>query len=332
MKASVFTRYGSPEVLEIKEVPNPVVRDNEVLVRVKATSVNFADTLVRNFKAVSPEKFHMPFLFWLIGRISFGLNKPKVNILGSEFSGIVETAGRKVTRFKVGDHVFGYSGPSMGACAQYLRMPEKGIMAIKPANITFEQASAIPYGAVMALGALRKLNLKPGQKVLVNGASGGIGPLLVQLASAHFGAEVTGVCGERRLEYVKSLGAGKVIDYRREDFCQGEETYDYIFDVLGKVPFSNCRGVLVKNGKLLFISFKGKQILHMLWTSMFCTQKAVCVLINEKVEDLVRIGELVEAGKIRAVVDKTFSLEQASEAHVYAESGRKRGNVVITVD
>ena len=193
MKAIVFEEYGSPDELKLREVEKPVPKDNEIRIRIKATSVNFGDLMARNFKAVSPSKFNMPFLFWLPARLYFGFNKPKVNILGSELAGDVESVGKDVTRFKKGDQVFGYPGQSMGAYADYLCMPENGCVAIKPNNMSYEEAAVVPYGAIMALGLLRKANIQPGQKVLINGASGGIGSAAVQIAKHHFGAEVTGV-------------------------------------------------------------------------------------------------------------------------------------------
>jgi NADPH:quinone reductase-like Zn-dependent oxidoreductase len=331
MKASVFIEYGPPEVLHLTEVAKPSPKVNEVLIRVHATPVNFADTLIRNFKAISPRKFHMPFLFWLIGKVNFGFRKPKITILGSEFAGEVEAVGKDVTRFRKGDQVFGYCGPRMGAYAEYVCMPENGVLAIKPDTMTYEEAAAIPYGAIMALNILRKIKLNPGQKILINGASGGIGPLLVQLASSQFGAQVTGVCGTQRLEYIKALGANRVIDYSKEDFVNSGETYHFIIDILGKLSFSHCQHSLEKNGNILFVSFKMKQILQMVRTSIFSGKKVICVLINEKAEDLIEIKKLVETGKIKSIIDKDFPLEQAAEAHRYAESGMKKGTVVITI-
>ena len=331
MKAAVFTEYGPPEVLQLKEVTKPSPKDNEILIRIYATPVNFADTLIRNFRAISPRKFHMPFLFWLIGKVNFGFRKPKITILGSEFAGEVEAVGKDVTRFRKGDRVFGYCGPRMGANAEYLSMRENGVVAIKPATMTYEEAAAVPYGAIMALNILRNINLQPGQRVLVSGASGGIGPAVVQIATFHFGAKVTGVCGASRMEYVKSLGADKVIDYTREDFTKSGETYDFIIDILGKSPFSRCRHSLTPNGRCLYVSFKMKQVFQMLWTSMIGRKKAVCVLVNEKTEDLIFIKELIEAGKVRSVIDKSYPLEQAADAHRYAESGSKKGYVVIAI-
>jgi NADPH:quinone reductase-like Zn-dependent oxidoreductase len=331
MKASVLTEFGPPDVLQLREVPKPAPRDNEVLVRVRATSVGFGDTLVRNLAAISPRKFHMPFLFWLIAKVAFGVRKPRTNILGSEFAGEVEAVGRAVTRFRKGDSVFGYCGPRMGACAEYLRMPEDGVLTAKPANVTFEQAAAIPYAGVMALGLLRKAQLRPGQRVLVIGASGGIGPAVLQLAKLHFGANVTGVCGTARLDYIRSLGADLAIDYTQEDVADRPETYDVIIDILGKSSFSRCRGILNPGGRLIFVSFKMRQILQALWTAVVGNRKAVCALVTERQEDLVLVRELIESGKLTSVVDRSFLLEHAAEAHRYAESGAKQGYVAISV-
>jgi NADPH:quinone reductase-like Zn-dependent oxidoreductase len=210
-------------------------------------------------------------------------------------------------------------------------MPEKGVVALKPANMTYEEAAAVPYGAIMALNLLRKVDLRPGQSVLVNGASGGIGPAVVQLAKYHFGANVTGICSTPRLEYVKSLGADKVIDYTKEDFTSSDETYDFIFDILGKSSFARVKRSLKPNGRCLLVSFKMKQLWQMLWTSMIGSKRVICVLSTEKVEDLVFIKELIEAGKIKTVIDKRFPLAQATEAHRHVDQGHKKGSVVITV-
>ena len=330
MKAIVYTKYGSPDVLHLTEVEKPVAKDNEVLIRVRATSVIIGDTMARNFKAITPSEFNMPFLFWLMAKISFGLREPKKTILGSEFAGEIETVGKDVKRFKKGDQVFGYPGPSFGAYAEYLCMPEDGLLAIKPANMTYEEAAVVPYGAIMALNLLRKMNIQPGQKVLVNGASGGIGSATVQIAK-HFGAEVTGVCGTPGLEFVKSLGADKVIDYTKDDFTKNGETYDLIFDILGKSSFSRCQNSLKHNGRYLLASFKMKQLFQMLWTSMAGTKKVICAIATESVKDLNSVKELIETGKIKAIIDRRFPLEEAAEAHRYVEKGHKKGNVVITV-
>ena len=331
MKAIICTKYGPPEVLQLQEVAKPAPKENEVLIRVRATSVNFGDTMARNFKAITHREFNMPFLFWLLAKISFGLREPKITILGSELAGKIEAVGKEVKRFKKGDQVFGYPGQRFGAYAEYLCMPEDGVLAIKPANMIYEEAAVVPYGAIMALNLLRKMNIQPGQKVLVNGASGGIGSAAVQLVK-HFGAEVTGVCGTPRLEFVKSLGADKVIDYTKEDFTQSSETYDLIFDILGKSSFSRCKGSLKQDGRYLLASFKMKHLFQMLWTSMAGSKKVICAIAPGSVEDLISVKELIEAGKIKAVIDRYYPLEEIAEAHRYVETGHKKGNVVITVE
>jgi NADPH:quinone reductase-like Zn-dependent oxidoreductase len=331
MKAIVYTEYGPPEVLQLREVEKPTPKDNEILIRVYATSVNYGDLVARDFRHITPRKFNMPFLFWLIAKISFGLTKPRIKILGSEFAGEIEAVGKDVKRFKKGDQVFGYPGQSMGAYAEYLCMPEHGSVAMKPANMTYEAAAVVPMGAIMALSLLRKVNIQPGQKVLVNGASGGIGSAAVQLAKSHFGAKVTGVCGTPRLEFVKSLGADKVIDYTKEDFTTSGETYDLIFDILGKSSFSRCKSSLKQNGRYLLASFKMRQLFQMLSTSMIGSKKVICALAPGSTKDLISVKELIEAGKIKSVIDRRYPLEQAAEAHSYVEKGLKKGHVVITL-
>jgi NADPH:quinone reductase-like Zn-dependent oxidoreductase len=332
VKAIVCTEYGPPDVLQLQEVAKPAPKEDEILVRSYATSVNYGDIVARNFKEISPRKFNMPFLFWLIGKVSFGLRKPRVKILGSEFAGEIEATGQDVKRFKKGDQVFGYLGQSMGAYAEYLCMPESGTVAIKPTNMTFEEAAVVPMGAIMALFLLReKGNIQPGHKVLVNGASGSIGSAAVQLAKSHFGAEVTGVCSTPRMELVKSLGADKVIDYTHEDFTQSGEAYDLVFDVLGKSSYSRVKGSLKQNGRYLLASFKMRQLLQMLWTSMMGGKKVICALAPGSTEDLISVRELIEAGKIKAAIDRRFPLEQAAEAHSYVEEGLKKGHVVIVL-
>jgi NADPH:quinone reductase-like Zn-dependent oxidoreductase len=272
----------------------------------------------------------MPFIFWLLAKISFGLSQPKMTILGSELAGEIEAIGKDVKRFKPGDQVFGYPGQTFGAYAEYLCMPENGVLAIKPANMTYDEAAVVPYGAIMALNLLRKVNVHSGQKVLINGASGGIGSAAVQIAK-HFGAEVTGVCGTPRLEFVKSLGADTAIDYTKEDFTQNGETYDLIFDILGKSSFSQCQSSLKPNGTLLFASFKMKHLFQMLLTSKTEGKKVICAIAPGSLEDLISVKELIEAGKIKAIIDRRYPMEQAAEAHRYVEQGHKKGNVVITL-
>jgi NADPH:quinone reductase-like Zn-dependent oxidoreductase len=332
MKAIVYTEYGPPEVLQLKEVEKPTPKNNEILIRIYATSVTYGDITARNMKKMSLRKFTMPTPLWLPTRIMFGFRKPRIKTLGAELAGEIESVGKDVKLFRKGDQVFGYRGASMGANAEYLCMPEDGCVAIKPTNMTYEEAAVVPYGAMMAWNLLRKVNIQPGQKVLVNGASGGIGSAAVQLAKSHFGAEVTGVCSTLRLELVKSLGADKVIDYTKEDFTKSGETYDLIFDILGKSSFSRCKSSLKQNGRYLLASFKTRQLFQMLWTKIIGSKKVICALASDGRQDLISIKELIEAGKIKAVIDKRYPLEQIAEAHSYVEKGLKRGNVVITVE
>jgi NADPH:quinone reductase-like Zn-dependent oxidoreductase len=331
MKAVVYTEYGPPDVLQLKEVEKPAPKDHEILIRNHATTVNIGDIWARNFKEITPSKFSMPFPLWLPSRMYFGFTKPRVNILGSEFAGEVEAIGENIKRFRKGDQVFGYRGQSMGANAEYLCIPEDGLVATKPANMTYEEAATVPYGALTALSLLRKANIQRGQKVLINGASGSIGSAAVQLAK-YFGAEVTGVCGTPRLESVKTLGADKVLDYTREDFTRNGETYDLIFDILGKSSFSSCKNSLKQNGIYLLASFKIKQLFQMLWTSITPGKKVICTLSSENPKDLIFIKGLVEAGKIKSIIARCYPLEQTAEAHRYVEKGYKTGSVIITME
>jgi NADPH:quinone reductase-like Zn-dependent oxidoreductase len=332
MKAIVFTEYGPPEVLKLKEVKKPAPKENEILIRNYATSIGFGDIVARKIGNLSAQDFYMPFPFWFIAKISFGFGKPRKAIIpGSEFAGEVEAVGKDVNLFKRGDQVFGYLGQTMGACAEYLVIPEDGVLASKPANMNFEEAAVVPYGSIMSLYFLReKGNVHSGSKVLVNGASGGMGSAAVQLAK-YYGAEVTGVCGTPRLDFVKSLGADKVVDYTKEDFTQNDETYDLIFDVLGKSSFSRVKNSLSNNGRYLLASFKGGDLLQMLGTSISGSKKVICALAPGSTEDLISVKELIEAGKIKAVIDRSFPLEQVAEAHRYVEEGHKKGHIAITV-
>ena len=327
MKAIVCTEYGPPEVLQLKEVEKPTPRDNEVLIRVYATSVTTGDVNARGFVFVPPG-------LGLLARLMFGLRKPKKTILGTELAGEIEAVGKDVRLFKEGDQVFGIDGNGLGAYAEYKCLPEEGALAIKPVNMTYEEAAAVPNGALTAFYFLRdKGNTQKGQKVLINGASGSVGSAAVQLAKT-FGAEVTGVCSTTNLELVKSLGADKVIDYAKKDFTQGGEAYDIIFDtVVGKTSFSGCRNSLKQKGLYLAVAGGLKELIQMLWTSVIGSKKvifgggAAC----ERKENLLLIKELVESGKLKPVIDKRYPLEQMVEAHRYVDEGHKKGNVVITV-
>lgn len=330
MKAITYTEYGSPDVLQLREIAKPAPKDGEILIRIRATRVNYGDMLARKFGSVTTKEFNMPGIFLLPAKLEFGIRKPKKYILGSEFSGEVESVGKDVKRFKVGDAVFGYRGPSFGAYAEYLCMPESGLVTHKPANMSFEEAALIPYGALTAHSHFKKVSIQPGQKVLIIGASGGIGSAGVQFAK-YFGAEVTGVCGTAKLEFVKALGADKVIDYTKENVTQSGEKYDLIYDILGKSSFEKCQSILTPKGILLYASFKVKQLIQMMQTSKSTGRKVICTFSSENLDDLNFIKGLVEAGKYKTLIDKRFPLEETAEAHRYYESGKNTGNVVISV-
>ena len=323
MKAIVCTKYGPPEVLQLKEVSQPTLGDNDVLIKVHATTVTSGDSRMRSFK--------VPLSFWLPARMALGLRKPKKAILGAELAGEIEATGRDVRMFKKGDQVFAYPGHNGGAYAEYICMPENGCLAIKPSNMTFEEAAAIPFGGNTALHFLRKGNIQSGQKVLIYGASGSVGTFAVQLAK-YFGAEVTGVCGTTNLELVTSLGADKVIDYTKGDFTKNGETYDVIFDAVGKSSFSGCMRSLKKEGIYLHAVATPAVMLRMRWASMMSSKKLIGGTAIPETENLIFLKELVEAGKIKPVIDRCYLLEQTAEAHRYVEKGHKKGNVVITVE
>lgn len=326
MKAIVWTKYGSPDGLQLKEIAKPAPNANEVLIKIHATTVTAGDSEARSLK--------MPILIQLSLRMYAGLRKPKrITILGQEFAGEIETIGKDVKRFKAGDQVFGTTGLGFGAYAEYVCLPEEstmGVLTTKPANITYEEAAAVPTGGLEALHFIRKGNIQRGEKVLIIGAGGSIGTFAVQLAK-HFGAQVTGVDSTSKLEMLRSVGADHVIDYTQEDFTRNGETYDVIFDVPGKSSFSGCMRSLKQNGRYLLANPGLSHTLQGLWTSMRSSKKVIFGASNQKIEDLIFLRDFIEAGQIKAVIDRRYPLEQIAEAHKYVEVGHKKGNVVITI-
>jgi len=307
MKAAIYEKYGPPEVLSLKEIEKPVPKDNEVLIKIHATTVAAGDIRMRGFK--------VPTAFWLPARFALGLTGPKRKILGMEVSGVVESIGKGVEKFRVGDEVLAATGFG-GGYAEYICLPATDVVgrvvievAKKPTKLSFEEAAAVPIGAMTALAFLRKANVKSGQKVLVYGASGSVGTYAVQLAK-YYGAHVTGICSASNLELVKSLGADVVIDYAKEDFAKNGQRYDFVFDAVGKISSSKAKGSLTENG--VFLSTWGNP--------------------GPEPNDLSTLSGLIEAGKLKAVVDRTYPLEQIVEAHRYVEAGHKKGNVVITLE
>jgi NADPH:quinone reductase-like Zn-dependent oxidoreductase len=324
MKAIVCKKYGPPDVLQLKEVEKPVPKENEVLIRIHAVAVTTEDPLNRKGE---------PFF----ARVFTGLIRPKNPILGNEFAGEIEAVGGvDVKLFKEGDQVLGSTGTDFGCYAEYVCMPEEGLLAIKPANLTYEEAAPV-CGALAAWNFLKdKANIQSGQKVLINGASGSVGTSAVQLAR-FFGAEVTGVCSTANLDMVRSLGADKVIDYTKEDFTQTGQTYDIIFDAVSKSSFSRCKGSLTQNGVYLSTVPGLPILLQMLWTSKIGSKKAKFSAtglrpVPERLVFLKELIELIEAGKLKSIIDRRYPFEEIAEAHRYVEKGHKKGNVVITLE
>ena len=313
MKAIVCTKYGPPEVLQLKEVERPIPNDNEVLIKIHAASATISDCLVRSGK--------VNILLWLPMRMFVGFRKPRRSILGLELAGEVEQIGKDVKRFMVGDNVYAFTGKRFGAYAEYTCLPEDGvympadcIMALKPSNLTYEEAAASPTRGTLALHFLKNGNIQNGQKVLIYGASGGVGTFAVQIAK-YFDAKVTGVCSTSNFDLVKSLGADEVIDYTKEDSSKSSEHYDLIFDAVGKGKSSKfkslCKKTLTPNGKYISVDDGTPKI---------------------GIECLLLLKELIEIGKIKPVIGRSYPLEQIVEAHKYVESGHKKGNLTITIN
>jgi NADPH:quinone reductase-like Zn-dependent oxidoreductase len=319
MKAIVYNEYGSPDVLQLKEVNKPIPKDNEVLIKIYATTVTSGDCRMRKAD---------PFVVRFVN----GLTRPKkTTILGNEFSGEIEELGKDIKLFRLGDQVFGQAGMSLGTNAEYICLSEDGTLALKPININYEEAAVIPFGGNTALHFLRKGNIRKGQKILIYGSSGSLGTSAIQLAK-YFGAEVTGVCSTSNVELVKSLGADKVIDYTKEDFTKSGQTYDIIFDTTGKSSFSGCVKSLKKEGIYLrAVHMSISSIFRGLWTSIISSKKVIGGVASELKENLVFLKELIEKGKLKPVIDRRYPFEQIAEAHRYVDKGHKKGNVAITV-
>ena len=320
MKAIVCTKYGPPDVLKLKEVDKPIPKDNEVLIRIHATTVTAGDCELRGLK--------FSFLLRFLMRLGFGFRRPRKNILGMELAGEIESVGKDVKIFSEGDQIFASTGFKFGAYAEYVCLPSKYVMAKKPINMTYEEAAAVITGGLNSLYFLRKANIQSGQKVLIRGASGSIGTFGIQLAK-YYGAEVTGVGNPKSLEMMKSIGADNVINYTIEDFTKSGETYDVIFDVIGKSSFSGSVRLLKENGIFLLANAGGGKVRKLLTSGQkIITGKGLIY----KIEDLNFLRELIEAGKIKSAIDRSYPLEQIPEAHSYVDKGQKTGNVVITVE
>jgi len=324
MKAIKYTSYGSPEVLQLVEMEKPVPQDNEVLIKIHATTVTATEATFRKGE---------PYF----SRLFTGLTKPKLTTLGEELSGVVEALGKDVTRFKVGDQVFGTAGPKFGANAEYLTSPEDGVLAIKPSNLDHAESAGSVDGFLTALPFLRDTgNIQKGQKVLIYGASGSIGSAAVQVAR-YYGAEVTAVTSSANLEWVRALGATQVIDYSKQDFTNSGETYDIIFDAVGKISFPQSKQSLTPQGIFLEAGFSMGFLARAIWTSLRAGKKARTAATGlrkpkERALDLMILKELLESGHIKPVIDRSYPLEQIAEAHKYVDLGHKKGNVAITIE
>jgi NADPH:quinone reductase-like Zn-dependent oxidoreductase len=323
MKAIIWTSYGPPEVLKLQEVEKPIPKDNEILLKIHAASVTMGDCEMRNLQFSRSLAFLM--------RLVNGIKKPKrIKILGQDVAGEIEEIGKEITLFKKGDQIFGSAGFNMGAYAENLCLPEDSIIALKPSNMTFEEAAAVPLGGLNALFFLNKTNIQSGQKVLINGAGGTIGTFAVQIAKAY-GSSVTGVDSADKLDMLSSIGTDIVVDYTQEDFTKSGERYDVIFDVVRKSSYSGCVKSLNKNGIYLQTNHGLMRRIRGKLTSLTSSKKVISGTILESAEDLKHLKELIEAGKIKSVIDKRYSLEKTAEAHAYVETGQKKGNVVINI-
>ena len=322
MKAILFKEYGPPDVLQLCEIDKPTPKDNEVLIRVCAATVSAGDCEIRSFT--------FPLWLWLPVRIMMGLVRPRRQILGQELAGEIEAIGKDVTQFKKGDKVYAAS-TNFGAYAEYKCLPSTDPISIMPANISYAEAASIPTGGYNALHFLRKANVREGQRVLINGAGGSIGVMAIQLAK-HYGAHVTGVDSADKLDMLRSIGADHVVDFTKEDFTKTGDTYDVIFDIAGKSPFSRSVRALRENGYYLLGNPRLLPMLRGLWVSMTSAKKVIFAFAEPKPENLDFLRGLIEAEKIKPVIDRTYPLEQIAKAHAYVDTGRKKGSVAITIE
>ncbi|MBL9039718.1 MAG: NAD(P)-dependent alcohol dehydrogenase [Archangium sp.] len=321
MRAAVYERYGAPEVVLVKEVAKPAPKDDEVLIRVRATTVTAADWRARSLNA--------PLGFGFMMRLVFGVTGPRKTILGTELAGDVEAVGAKVTEFKPGDAVFAYCGAHFGAHAEYICLPANSAIALKPASLGYDEAAALSFGGVTAIDFLGRAELKPGERVVVNGASGAVGSAAVQLAK-HQGAHVTGVCSGANVELVRSLGADEVIDYTQRDFTEATAAYDVILDAAGTAPFSRCGKSLKEGGRLLLVLGALPDMLHGAWAGFTSSKRVFSGPSGESAEDLKRLAELATSGAYKPLIEQRYPLERIVDAHRLVDSGRKKGNVVVT--
>lgn len=325
MKAIVWTKYGPPDVLQLQEVAKPTPTDTQILIKIHAATVLSADSDLRGLKV------HLALRLPL--RLILGLRKPRIPVLGQELAGEIEAVGKDVTRFRVGDQVFAWTGLRLGAYAEYTCLPEKAVVAIKPSTMTYAEAATLAVGGLEAAKFLGKGSVQSGQKVLINGAGGSIGTFAIQIAK-YFGADVTGVDSTEKLDMMRSIGADQVIDYTQEDFTKSGKTYDIIFDVIGKSSFPRSIKALTQNGRYLLGNPRLFQRLRGRWASTRSTRQVISWTsrtASEIREDINFLKELIEAGKIKSVIDRTYPLEQTAEAHRYVDAGHKKGNVVISV-
>lgn len=322
MKAVVYERYGSPDVLEIRDVPTPRPRASEVLIQIHASTVSSGDWRARSLE--------MPRGFGPLGRLVFGIRKPRQPILGTEFSGRIAAIGQQVTRFKVGDDVFGFTGNAMGCHAEYRCMAEDDLVAIKPPNLSHDEAAGLCFGGMTVLGFFRRADLEAGERIAINGASGSIGVAAVQLAK-HFGAHVTAVSSGANLELTRSLGADEVLDYTREDFAKNGRRYDVILDAAGTAPFSRVESSLSARGRFIPVLGSLSDLVLAPWVNATRQRRIVAGLVRSQTKDLHLLGQLATSGAYRAVIDRRYDFDQIVEAHRHVDTGRKKGSVVVTV-